>query len=691
MPTREHASHRRRRDRRITSTVIATRGERLALTRLRFSDSDQRLEVDADVLGIVEIDADDRIAARFAFDLDDIDAAFEELDARYLAGEAAAHAHTWSVVEEVFAAFNRRELPATTPDWIYIDHRRGIRAGRRIPYLRAVVGPRAGPQHLHRGRASADRPRCGRHLRGVRDLGRGLRRRVANDHILTVEGDLINRCEIFDEADLDAALARFDELERPTPTLENAAIRTWERLADAFNRRDVDSLLAVITAGMADSKTAERACEIRASAQRPCMRCSSAHSWRMKIGANRHKGISPRADPREFRDTGDVDRPITVEYVTVDEVSDDDLMHDTVVFDPDDIDAAFAELDARYVAGEAADYAQTWSVIAQRLRRAQPARGAPNDVGLGQSRSSTRDSFRAWRHDRLHPCAWDVEPDVTVHIEAVHRLSDRGAVVTHVVRGPRSRVRRRVAKIVLLTVKGDAVSRGELFDETDLDTALARFDEINRPAPAVENASTRAWARLTEAFNRRDVNGFIALTTADGRLDDRRKGLHSVLDGPARQNNFHQLLELTPSPWRMEVEPIAIRGSRLSLIRGCLRDYADTDSPITLELLTVMEVSNGGLMHDTVNFDPDDLDAAFAELDVRYLAGEAAAYSRTWSLIAQTYAAFNRHELSRTSPDWVNLDHRRGIASAPATCWRMSVPCGRSHRTSPPTLRPCIG
>ena len=29
---------------------------------------------------------------------------------------------------------------------------------------------------------------------------------------LTVEGDLINRCEIFDEADLDAALARFDEL-----------------------------------------------------------------------------------------------------------------------------------------------------------------------------------------------------------------------------------------------------------------------------------------------------------------------------------------------------------------------------------------------------------------------------------------------------------------------------------------------
>ena len=50
-----------------------------------------------ELFSIVEIDADDRIAAVVMFDLDDFDAAFAELDARYLAGEAAAHAHTWSV------------------------------------------------------------------------------------------------------------------------------------------------------------------------------------------------------------------------------------------------------------------------------------------------------------------------------------------------------------------------------------------------------------------------------------------------------------------------------------------------------------------------------------------------------------------------------------------------------------------
>ena len=67
------------------------------------------------LLGIVEIDADNRIAAIVVFDPDDIDAAFEELETRYLAGEAADHSQMWSVIAEAYAGLNRRELPATTP------------------------------------------------------------------------------------------------------------------------------------------------------------------------------------------------------------------------------------------------------------------------------------------------------------------------------------------------------------------------------------------------------------------------------------------------------------------------------------------------------------------------------------------------------------------------------------------------
>ena len=76
-------------------------------------------------LSVVEIDADERLAAHVAFDLDDFEAAIAELDARYIAGEAAAHARTWSVITSWSRALNRRELPPTTPDCVSIDHRRG--------------------------------------------------------------------------------------------------------------------------------------------------------------------------------------------------------------------------------------------------------------------------------------------------------------------------------------------------------------------------------------------------------------------------------------------------------------------------------------------------------------------------------------------------------------------------------------
>jgi hypothetical protein len=151
-----------------------------------------------EVIGVVETDADDRIAATVAFGVDDIDAALEELDARYLAGEAAAHAHTWSVIARLFTALNRRELP-----------KKAFVPGEAIASLRATWDLT---------------PDFSIHIEAVYRLnnvgavvalsvdGTSEWRETA---IVTVDGDLINRCEIFDEADLDAALARFDELSRP--------------------------------------------------------------------------------------------------------------------------------------------------------------------------------------------------------------------------------------------------------------------------------------------------------------------------------------------------------------------------------------------------------------------------------------------------------------------------------------------
>ena len=83
----------------ITSSAIAARGERLTpQSRPRSGRADRAGSYDVELLRVIEIDVDGQIAAVVTFDIDDIDAAFEELDARYLAGEAATHAHTWSVI-----------------------------------------------------------------------------------------------------------------------------------------------------------------------------------------------------------------------------------------------------------------------------------------------------------------------------------------------------------------------------------------------------------------------------------------------------------------------------------------------------------------------------------------------------------------------------------------------------------------
>ena len=77
----------------LTSTVVATRGQRLTLIRIRSSVRGSGPgEVAAEMLCIIEIDTDNRLTAAVIFDRDDIDAAFEELEARYLAGEAAPSA-----------------------------------------------------------------------------------------------------------------------------------------------------------------------------------------------------------------------------------------------------------------------------------------------------------------------------------------------------------------------------------------------------------------------------------------------------------------------------------------------------------------------------------------------------------------------------------------------------------------------
>ena len=59
---------------------------------------------------------------------------------------------------------------------------------------------------------------------------------------MTVEGGLVNRAEFFDDADLDAALAKLEQLSRPAPQLENAASQAYRRFQECFAARDWNAI-----------------------------------------------------------------------------------------------------------------------------------------------------------------------------------------------------------------------------------------------------------------------------------------------------------------------------------------------------------------------------------------------------------------------------------------------------------------
>ena len=153
------------------------------------------------------------------FDLEDFDAAIAELDARYLAGEAAAHSSTWSAIAEVYAALNRGEMPAPAPDLVDIDHRSlaAIGSGDLMAYLQAALEDAPGGgiyiETVHR---LTDLGAVTTHVaKSTSREGFDAEWRITSFFI--VGGDLVNRYEIFDEDDLEAALARFDELQPQPP------------------------------------------------------------------------------------------------------------------------------------------------------------------------------------------------------------------------------------------------------------------------------------------------------------------------------------------------------------------------------------------------------------------------------------------------------------------------------------------
>jgi len=286
-----------------------------------------------------------------------------------------------------------------------------------------------------------------------------------------------------DLADLEGALARFGELQPSATPLNNTAAEVLERFRDSFRARDWTAIALTIASDVVID-------DRRLAVNSGFTQGREAVIDRMRVTADadnvrvRSTTIATRGERLVLMEAGysggdDGQESFRTELLIVAEINVDGELLAHVIFDPEDIHSAFEELDARYLAGEAADYFGLWSEIAQSYEAMNCHQIPATMSDWVTTDHRVRESFEGGELSAYANSAWDLIPDVSIRIEAVHRLTDSGAVYTHVAYGTsQDGFQAEWRNIVLLrTHQGDR-SHCELFDESDLAAALAKFDGV---------------------------------------------------------------------------------------------------------------------------------------------------------------------------------------------------------------------
>ena len=177
---------------------------------------------------------------------------------------------------------------------------------------------------------------------------------------------------------------------------------------------------------------------------------------------------------------------------------------------------------------------------------------------------------------------------------------------------------------IVFEVEADGlIGRVEYFDEDQYGAAVARLHELGAPgptAPTLENAATHLVSDVLDHARRhrwdevraRYHDGFVRVSHR--ALSD--EGSHEGAD--AMVDNLRSVFD--DEPPTVEQDVVAIRGDHLALVR--LGFLSDT---FVIGVLHLASLAADGRCDLVETFDEDDLDAAMAELDARFLAGEGAA------------------------------------------------------------------
>jgi ketosteroid isomerase-like protein len=574
---------------------------------------------------------------------------------------------------------------AHAPDFELVDHRRlalwSGRAGSHVDQLRSWQQVADDVRYVTREILALAPDALLSHVvnTGTDRVGGGDYERPFLSLSVTDDAGRLVRLELFDTGREAEALAHFDALSAgsaPAPRgFENAASRTDARLVHCFNARDWPGVLACIAPQLVFD---ERRRMTRNVAERDVwleqfrlMFDQPRSRFTIRLVATRGERLSLHRHEFEAEVAGGGGRLEIEPHCTLHEVDSAGRIVAIVLFDLADEAAAHAELDARAEAGEWAACPRAL-VLSGALRRALVTRDWDAFAALMSPDFLQRDHRRlVWASEGRDAAGFlamvrsltDLAPDTTFHSDHA-RVCERGGLMQVRQQGSRDggAFESEIVAVVELDAEG-RVSRWDTYDGDPPDAALARYEEIRsraRAAAPFENAATRASDRLVALWSARDWAGLARLLPPPFRFHDRRRIALLEIDRDAYVESMHTLGEMAST--HIESELLATRGERLALMRRRMELAGGDVGPSELQNLTLTETDERGEPVGLLRFDDDNLDAAYAELDARFAAGEGAVHPLALAWHRAFFGALARADweaLAATiAPSFVADDHR---------------------------------
>jgi ketosteroid isomerase-like protein len=463
--------------------LIATRGDHLALMKNTMSGHDRfGGDFEVDLLSVGECDAGGRITAIVFFDPTDLDAAFDELDTRFRAGEGAPYANVLGAAADE---------SGIADDMVLVDHRImgfGTSIGRdeflRLHASLTDIAPSATRRCI-----AVHRLTTGGLVASTRTSGDVDGGGFDWDLIVLriVRGERIVRTEYFDPDALDTALARFDELTAPSGPRPNRCLAVVTEARDVLLAHHYEAFGALHAADciMEDRRTGVRVTTRgRAALIENTRGMTSVTSMPIHLVATRGERLALVGTAFVGAIAGG---DFEVDAVQVVEIDESGLITRGALFDETAMDDAFAVLDDWYVEGEGAAQGAM-------LRAYQRGSNAYNAWDWERLRMTVTDDFVAVDHrsigllgemhgrdefvESLQKLAGMVTSG-SFRVTAIEAVAGHGLLARAETRGvDLDGGTFELPWLIIAIVRDDRVARLEYFADDARDDALARFAEL---------------------------------------------------------------------------------------------------------------------------------------------------------------------------------------------------------------------